>query len=160
MILFYFSLAYDGIIIQIGIMKRTSFYIFIQSSLIFYETIEKFFLRARFSIIKSLDKIRAECEDLIQLLFRLHTFHADLKSDAVNHLDDTAHQPVLIIMLQCLYGKAAVELYDMRCHISDVLQIGIAGSEIIERDIHAIFFQFVPQLLDHCLLYTSDAADE
>ena len=67
----------------------------------------------------------------------------------VNNLDDTEHQPVLIIMLQCLYRKAAVELYDMRCHISDILQIGIAGSEIIERNIHAIFFQFVPKLLDH-----------
>ena len=63
------------------------------------------------------------------------------------HIDNMAQKLPLIAVLQRPQCKTPVDLDDIRIKQADVLQIGIAGAEIVKGNLNPRLFEFVPHLL-------------
>ena len=95
------------------------------------------------AVIIALNKIRSQQQNLLLFLFFLHTFDDNAQVNAVYHIDNMAQKLPLIAVLQRPQCKTPVDLDDIRIKQADVLQIGIAGAEIVKGNLN-------PRLLELC----------
>ena len=95
------------------------------------------------AVVIALTLIASLSDDVGLLLCRLDAFGNDLHIKAATQLDDGANDGCVVFVNQDILNEAAVDLDLVQRQAAQVTERGVAGTKIVDCNLHAGLFQAV-----------------